>query len=116
MLETYPIISLLVNEVARSKAVIKYEARQLQVSLKRITEASDRSSFQLAAEAKPSVMWLDAIFQSIVKSGRINVVKKTIISPKTDIHQTKNARIEQLFNLIALQQAAVLFDKNVEVD
>lgn len=116
MLGIYPIVSLLVNEVDRSKALIKYEARRLQVSLKRISVAWDKSSFQYAAEEKPSVMWLDALFQSIVKSGRINVVKQTITSCKTDMSQTHNVKIDQLFNLIAFQQAAVLFDKNVEVD
>lgn len=61
MSKCYPIVQSLVNEIDRSKALIKYETKQLQVQLKRIS-AWDKSTFQYAAEEKPPVMWLDAIF------------------------------------------------------
>lgn len=112
----YAIVHLLVNEVDRSKAVIKYETKLLEVRLKRITEAWDRCAAQYAADQKPPVMWLDAVFQSAVKSWRVNAVKQDIATCKRALSQTTTIRIERLFNLIASQQELVFFDKSTEDD
>lgn len=117
MSEVNPIVRLLVNEAYRTKAAIKYETRQLEVRLKRITEIGEGAALQHIAREKPPVMWLDAIFQSLVKSWRVSAVKQTITSRKREALQTTNVRIEQLFNEIAAQQQeAVFFGKNAEDD
>ncbi len=116
MPETCPIIPLLVNGDCRSKAVLKYEVRQLEVRLKRILELLSKLHKREEVREKPPLMWLDAMFQSAVNSSPPNAAKHIITWHKRDNTQVTNGRIEQLFNAIEAQQESFFCGKNLEAD
>jgi hypothetical protein len=113
---TCPIILQLVNKDCHSKALLKYETKQLEVRLKRIMGFLSMLAKKEEVREKPALMWLDAIFQSAVNSCPPNAAKHIITSHKRDTAQVTNRKIEQLFNAIEAQQASFFCGKNLEAD
>jgi hypothetical protein len=108
------IVRLLINPIDRSKAVIRYETKQLESSLERIVNLLEGGALWSVMPDKPSVMWLDAVFQSAVKSWRINAAKQLINFYKKESPRAATVKLDELFNAIdALQESAVC-DKNSE--
>lgn len=111
MAETNLIVHLLIKEIDRSKAVIKYETKQLNYCLERIVDLLESGALKPVMQEKPPVMWLDAIFQSAVKSWRFNAAKQ-IISHQKKYLPTVNKKLERLFNTIDSLQELAFCDKN----